>query len=158
LDQNTIRTATKEDLIQYCQDELGFNPHPNIGLDTLISRVEEVWKGQGRTPQSVPVAKIGETKDGEKWLRIILHNTSLESNRPQPVSVQGYTITIPRNVEVDVPARFVESLDHAIMNVVHPETKEQIEVRRFPYTTVIADVTPEQRKELKSKIRKKEAA
>lgn len=88
------------------------------------------------------------------WARIMIHRQHGTSNRPVYVNVNGYRITIPKNVEVDVPIkvvgvlndakeyRLVENEDEAINS---PKRWTNQPVLSYPFQVVMVTPGPDPR-------------
>lgn len=88
---------------------------------------------------AVPTKKASTRKaaepKGKKEKRYKLTIATSESDdKPVPVTINGYTYTIPRGVEVEVPEAVIEVLKNAVGQKLDPKTKEWREVLSYPFS------------------------
>lgn len=111
--------------------------------------------GQGKPGPGRPTAAIlssdpniaSKTRDslhGERKKRIVIPSTEREKT-DVPVAVNGYTVLIQRDKEVEVPLSIIEALDNSTMTIYdqvkRPDGQEGYDlvprkVRRFEYRVV----------------------
>lgn len=86
----------------------------NIPFDkesTKEDLINLIRRKQAKSDLAV-VSEVGSAP-APGWARIMIHRQHGTSNRPIYVNVNGYRITIPKNVEVDVPIKVVGVLNDA---------------------------------------------
>lgn len=78
------------------------------------AEIIEAIKSKSKTREMATVAET-DNRPAPGWARIELHRdpTPGSSNRPLYVSINGYRVTIPRGVQVDVPEKIVGVLNDA---------------------------------------------
>jgi hypothetical protein len=147
--QINIDDASKEQLIQFAQENLGMDFHPNTGAQKVLAGIRAAWRpnviylfGEEDPGQSV------EIEEGSTRERISAHTRSLEGGssktdpkvrmvineaegpggtRPIFVSVNNVPMLLPRGEEIAVPYRYYLALKAAVMTI-HEQDENTYEV------------------------------
>ena len=149
---HNLQMLEKEDLFAYLRDTAGLSPPSHTKAETLIGKIKDYWAEnhmfqQELSEEANTVESIG-SEQYQKWHRILIPfggDTDQGARRTVPVSVNGHTITIPRNQEIDVPAAHVEALRNAVKVKIDPVTGEHFSTPRFGFSIIERDIPPEQR-------------
>ena len=149
---HTLDMMERDHMVQYLRDEAGFNMPSHTKDDTLKQKIKDYWRSEGlfqhedapamRTPKS-----IGSNAH-RAWHRIMIPfggEQDQGARRPVAVTVNGETLTIPRNQEVDVPVAWIEALRNAIKVTIDPVSGEQYSTPRYGFTIIQRDIKADER-------------
>jgi hypothetical protein len=83
--------------------------------DMTADDIRKLIKSKEKKGDFAQLAEFNGDAPRPGWARVIIHkdNNPSSSNRPVYLSINGYRITIPRGVEVDVPIKVVGVLNDA---------------------------------------------
>lgn len=114
-DQNL--TELEQELNAYDMAKLRkFASHNRVAFTRDMTK-EEIIEAIKAKHKDRDVVLLAEAGAGPKpgWARILLHKdpTPGAGNRPVYIQVNGYKVTVPRGVEVDVPIKVVNVLNDA---------------------------------------------
>lgn len=170
-----IAEATNAQLLYYAQSILNIDVKAGANTATLVAKIEQaqpditeisVRAEDSAKPVAVAIAPESEAApapaiptgiEGNHWkfdpvvrLKILPASDNFRS-REVPIPVGGDLFLAKRNVEIDLPYRFYEALDHAIEMVandtdeIHPDTqlpiKEYVDQHSYPFF-VISEPSP----------------
>jgi len=135
-----LATADKHQLKFYAKNELDLNLSMSMTETTMRERIQ---KHCVENDISAPVARI-DGKQGKKNGKYVTINIAKQDKKggaePAFVGVQGVGYTIPRGINVAVPASVVEVLKNAMQEIVtqDPETGEidKEPVMTYPFQIV----------------------
>ena len=150
-----LADATGPEIRDFASSVLGIEIHPNTPIERARAKVaaalgdkDEITVEirepepaiQGSAPRPV-TAK--QQPPARKMVRIRVNRTEdVGGNEAVPVAVNGQTMLIPRDKDVDVPEEYVEALEHATKHVFdmmpdgHSINPEPRVVSRFPFQRV----------------------
>jgi hypothetical protein len=135
-----LATADQHQLRFYAKEELGLQLHHSFSAAKMREKIVEHCKEQGI---AAPTATV-ETKGGQKEHPKIRINIAKQDKKgggePAFVGYNGVGYTIPRGIDIDVPAPVVEILKNAKQDIVtqDPDTGEiqHEEVITYPFQVV----------------------
>jgi len=135
-----LATADKHQLKFYAKSELGLNLTLAMTETTMRERIQ---KHCVENDMDAPVARV-DGKQGKSDGKYITINVAKQDKKggaePAFVGIQGVGYTIPRGINVDVPASVVEVLKNAKQDIVtqDPETGELYheEILTYPFQVV----------------------
>jgi len=135
-----LATADKHQLKFYAKSELGLNLTLAMTETTMRERIQ---KHCVENDMDAPVARV-DGKQGKSDGKYITINVAKQDKKggaePAFVGVQGVGYTIPRGINVAVPAAVVEVLKNAMQEIVtqDPETGEidREEILTYPFQIV----------------------
>lgn len=138
-----LATATKQELKAYAINNLDLSLSMSMNEDTMIQRIKDKCD---KLQIEYPVAKVavkGSAAKGKKAKYITINigkQATPGGSDPVFVGVQGVGYTIPRGIDVDVPATVVEALKNAMQDIVtqDEETAELLheDVLSYPFQIV----------------------
>lgn len=144
-----LADATASELALFASTVLGIECSAEEGRDALIAKIRPAWTRTTIELDAEAVDAAGAkritpkdiARSGRKIVRIRIPSTDqVGGKEPVPVSVNGKAMYIPRDEDVDVPAEYVEALNHAKRTVYdhHPERGliNRREVLRHSYQVV----------------------
>lgn len=135
-----LATADKHQLKFYAKNELDLNLSLSMTETTMR---EKIQKHCAENDIKAPVAQVDGAR-GKKHGKYITVNIAKQDKKggaePAFVGVQGVGYTIPRGIDVAVPAAVVEVLKNAMQEIVtqDPETGEidKEEILTYPFQIV----------------------
>jgi len=140
-----LATATKAELKAWAINNIDLQLSLNMNEDTMCQKIKDKCSELKIDPPSSKVAvKGGAAKSkNTKYITInIAKQDKPGGSEPVPVGVQGVLYTIPRGIDVDVPASVVEVLKNAIQDIVtqDQDTAEIMheDVLSYPYQVIRA--------------------
>jgi len=135
-----LAVADKHQLKFYAKETLGLALSMNMNESTMRELIQKHCDEKDIEP---PVAELGSTpaNEGEKRVTInIAKQDKPGGSDPVFVGVQGVGVTIPRGINIKVPARYAHALENAVQDIVtqDPETGEIVKehVLTYPFQKV----------------------
>ena len=123
-----IGEATEAELRSFASDTLGIEIHPNAKMETVLAKVGTAWdKPDIQVPDNDPA----QTQSGDQpqpvteaqkapnagMVRLIIGVTEdAGGSDPIQLGVNGKIMLVPRGEEVEIPDRYFEVLEHAVMD------------------------------------------
>lgn len=136
-----LATADKFKMRDYAKD-LGLTLHHALSEENMRDRIIEFCE---KNNIDAPIAKveIGGTRKNTDYIKInIAKQDKPGGSEPAFVGYQGTGFTIPRGIDVEVPAPIVEILKNAVQKIVtqDPETGElhSEPVLTYPFQIIAA--------------------
>ena len=135
-----LATADKHQLKFHAKKEYDINLSLSMTETTMRERIQ---KHCAENDIDAPVARV-DGKQGKSNVKYITINVAKQDKKggaePAFVGVQGVGYTIPRGIDVDVPASVVEVLKNAKQDIVTQDTEtgeiHKEEVLTYPFQIV----------------------
>jgi len=135
-----LATADKHQLKFYAKNELSLNLSMAMTETTMRERIQ---KHCVENDMDAPVARV-DGKQGKKDGKYITINVAKQDKKggaePAFVGIQGVGYTIPRGINVDVPASVVEVLKNAKQDIVTQDSEtgeiHKEEILTYPFQIV----------------------
>jgi hypothetical protein len=131
--------CSADTLRKYCQDHFGKKISTNAKDETVVERFAQIYLEE----TGIALTPVTDSKDDdeEKTARQPTHATIVvqdDERDPSPVcgSVNFVAYRIPRNKEVKVPYKIVESLRHASKTIYDPDTMEPKQILSYPFSII----------------------
>jgi len=139
-DDFNLATADKHQLKFYGKNELGINL--SLAMTETTMR-EKIQKHCVENDIDAPVAQVDGSR-GKKHDKYITINVAKQDKKggaePAFVGIQGVGYTIPRGINVDVPASVVEVLKNAKQDIVTQDSEtgeiHKEEILTYPFQIV----------------------
>ena len=135
-----LATAGKHELKFYAKNELGINLSLAMTETTMRERIQDHCI---KNDLEKPVARIDGSRGKKKGKYITINIAKTDKKggaEPAFVGVQGVGYTIPRGINVDVPASVVEVLKNAVQDIVTQDSESgeihKEPVQAYPYQIV----------------------
>ena len=120
----------------YAENTLGLEVPEDATLTDIQALIDGKRTPKKTTRKATPtVIRSKKTTPKKDRYKIILHSSG-KNKRAQPVSVNGYTYLIPRDVPVEVPIEVIGVLETRIETTLDLDTGEETDSLRFPFSRV----------------------
>lgn len=95
-----------------------------VNRDMTAEDIRSAIRGKQKHTDYAQLSELVGNAPKPGYARILVHKdpTPGASNRPVPVAISGYRITVPRGVEVDVPIKVVGVLNDAKISTLVEDT------------------------------------
>lgn len=128
----------------------------NLPKDANKERIVEIIKAKRNVQDMALIVEEGSTGPAAGWSRIHVHRdpTPGATNNPVFVGANGYNVTIPRGVDVDVPIKVVgvlaDAVEHRLVENYQaplgaPERWEYKKMLSYPFSVVATNPGPDPR-------------
>lgn len=137
--KSQLEKKSDAELAQIATD-LGLDLSPESTTKAVyVASILQIQAEDAKLDAPAQEAAIVAEEAPQKKYRIIVHNQEgVEATPFVKVQVNGTMYTLPREVEVTVPAEVVEVLNNAVVTRFVQEGRNLVEkpARRFPYTVL----------------------
>ncbi|MCH8505362.1 MAG: hypothetical protein LAT50_13685 [Ectothiorhodospiraceae bacterium] len=118
-----LKKMGTEKLAEYAGESLGIVFEDDVSREQMVAEIlaaqdnADDEAAQDQQDEAEELSKV-EVMPNEKRIRLTIHEAEGPGgDKPLPVSVNGVAISIPRNMEVDVPERYIEALKLCVSTV-----------------------------------------
>lgn len=138
IDDFNLATADRHEMRFYAKEVLGLNLHHSLGEEKMRARISEAIEEQG---VDAPKAEVGENiaPETKRVLINIAKTSEYDGAEPAFVGYQGKAFTIPRGIDVAVPAPLVEILRNAKKDIITQDDEGNLHtevVQTYPFQIV----------------------
>lgn len=154
--QVPFEDATGDQLRTFAADYLGITFPANAKDETMRAKIKPAWgkdhimindeAGEGNAPrqEGTPPKPVTNAQQGpvNGSVRVIISvSDEPGGSDPVPLAVNGYAMLVPRGKEVDIPVRYHEALNNAVMDRYDTDADGNLipiprKVPKYPYNRV----------------------